>query len=194
MAKKKKKNKDKNKLNISLILSIVAILISLSQVIFENPFFQRYFNSPELNVYEIGFAKEPNGNRMRTSFGIENNGKNTATNVEIQLRVLKNDFVQFIPNTFELIKDDRKDIPIRNLIYKNKEMVPNEKVMILVSSNFNDFLDINRIDTLTFEKAIAKPEFQFGPYLQYVKHSKGKVFIEELDSIRLDRINIIEMK
>ena len=199
---KKKSKKDKNKktqdsngkdkkTNLPLILSVLAILISLGQLIFTIPIVLRYFDRVEIQATELGLSKPTDKNYIQSSFLIRNNGKNTAENVELHLRILKGDNVLFIPEVFRLSKDDKKNGIAKNLIYKCDELVPGENVRIYVYSDFDNYLRINSIDTLIYEKTVAKPEFDYGPYMTNLKHSKGKVIINSPDSLTLKEIKYL---
>ncbi|MFL0353996.1 hypothetical protein [Xanthomarina sp. GH4-25] len=170
----KKKGKGKSKINISLFLSIVAIIISIGQFIFDNPYFLKHFNKVEIVVTELGITKAINSDRIEADFLIENVGNNTAKNVEIQLRVLKNSQVIFMPNTFSLENPNEPETPVKNLVYKCKAIVPGEKVKVYVLSNFEDFLKINKIDTLLYNTRTLRPRYDYGPYITSAKHDSGK--------------------
>ena len=191
MKKKKKKSKSKSrktKINISLVLSIIAILISLVQLVFDNPYFSKFINKIEISASELGIAKHKNEDYLKSSFLIRNNGKNTAKNVELHLRILRDDNVTIEPELFFLKKDDNKGGIAKNLIYKCDELVPGEIVRIDVYSDYSNYLKINSIDTLFFNEKAAKPKTPYGPYLKSLKHSQKVVRIRRLDSLNLTEI------
>jgi len=195
MAKKKKKKKQnkgnsdsrrkKNKSYLPLILSTLAILISLGQLIFTIPVVLRYFEKVEIKAIEFGIGLTQATNILETSFLIENIGDNTAKNVELELRVLKDSRVTFVPNIFELTSPNVPKTPAQTLFYELDELVPGEKVKLYVHCDFTDYLEINRIDTLIFNKPVPHLKFTYGPHLIKVKHSFGKVKIEYPDSLLL---------
>ncbi|MEF3079250.1 hypothetical protein [Winogradskyella poriferorum] len=201
--KKEKKKKSKVEFNdresfkqqkpskLPLYLSILAILISFGQLVFTVPIVLKYFDRVEIEAKELGIAKPINEDFIKSSFIIRNTGNNTAENVELHLRILDDDNVVFIPDVFRLVKDDNRDGITKNLIYKCDELVPGEHVRISVFSNFVDYLKINNIDTLYFNKPIKRPEFNFGPYISGLKHSLNKVKVEEKDSLYLKEIRYL---
>lgn len=198
MTKKKKKNKqDKDnsksidkekKSNLPLILSILAILISLGQLIFTVPVVLKYFDKVELKAVEFDIEKPIDGDYVRTSFMIINTGDNTAKNVELHLRVLKNDKILFVPEVFSLSKDDRKGGIARNLIFKCEELVPGEKVRFFVHSDFTEYLKTNSIDTLYYNQSVNRPELSYGPSITVLKHSLGKVLLERPNDLTLTEL------
>eukprot|EP00481_Brizalina_sp_1-RS-2013_P002805 TRINITY_DN7461_c0_g1_i1.p1 TRINITY_DN7461_c0_g1~~TRINITY_DN7461_c0_g1_i1.p1 ORF type:complete len:116 (-),score=11.76 TRINITY_DN7461_c0_g1_i1:172-519(-) len=109
--KKKKKNQDssgkKGKSNLPLILPILAILISLGQLIFTVPVVLRYFDKVELKAVEFDIEKPINDNYVRSSFMIMNTGDNTAKNVELHLRVLKNRINSICASKFLILQKYR---------------------------------------------------------------------------------------
>ncbi len=188
MNKKKKSGKKKSqklRVNISLWLSIIAILISLGQLIFDNPFFLKHFNQVEINATELDVSKSIDGDKIKSSFLIENIGKNTAKNVEIRLRVLEKSSVIITPDIFELVNPEEPLTPARNLLYRCDELVPGDKIKLLVFSDFSDYLKINSLDTLYYNKTRARPERDYGPYISGMKHSLGKVMVDYKDSLVL---------
>ena len=143
MGNKNKEKKDKEnlkskakrkKINLPLYLSVIAILISLGQLIFTIPVVLKYFEKVELKVIEYELAKKKDDDFVRTSFLIVNTGKNTARNVELHLRLLKDDKILFVPEVFNLVKDDTKGGIAKNIIYECDEIVPGEKVRFFVFS------------------------------------------------------------
>ncbi len=194
MSKKKKEKelhksiKKQKKSNLPLILSISALLISLGQLIFTIPIVLRYFERVEIQAFELGIAKPIEKNYLQSSFLISNNGRNTAKNVEMHLRILKDDNVLFIPEVFKLSKNDNKAGIAKNQIYKCDELVPGENVRVYVYSDFSSYLKINSIDTLFYDKTIKKPNFKYGPHLKILKHSLGKINIKRTDSLTLKEI------
>ena len=192
MGKEKSKKGRKHKVNISLFLSIVAILVSMGQLIFDNPYFLKNFNKVELTATELGISKEPASDKIESSFIVENIGRNTAQDVEIQLRVLKDSKVIIMPNTFTLENPSVPETPVKNLIYKCDAVVPGEKIRIYVLSDFEDYLNINKLDTLMYNTRTAKPLFDYGPYISSAKHSKGKVENSSLVFLNLNKKEVIE--
>ncbi len=194
MAKKKKKNKSQklgtsiNKLNLPLVLSIFAIMISFVQLIFTLPIVLKYFEQVELRAIEYNISKPIDDDYVRSSFMIINTGNNTARNVELHLRVLKNDKILFIPEIFNLTKDDIKNGIARNLIFKCDELVPGEKVRFFIHSNFQEYLETNSLDTLYYNKSITRPKLSYGPYITTLKHSLGKVQLERLVDLTLTEL------
>ncbi len=198
MTKKKKKkkqvidnpesNKKEKKSNLPLVLSILAILISLGQLIFTVPVVLKYFDKVELKAVEFDIEKPIDDDYVRTSFMIINTGDNTAENVELHLRVLKNDKILFVPEVFNLTKDDTKGGIARNLIFKCEELVPGEKVRFFVHSDFSEYLKTNSIDTLYFNKPVTRPELSYGPYITVLKHSLGKVLLERPTNLTLNEL------
>ncbi len=198
MTKKKKKkkqaidnpesNKKEKKSNLPLVLSILAILISLGQLIFTVPVVLKYFDKVELKAVEFDIEKPIDDDYVRTSFVIINTGDNTAENVELHLRVLKNDKILFVPEVFNLTKDDTKGGIARNLIFKCEELVPGEKVRFFVHSDFSEYLKTNSIDTLYFNKPVTRPELSYGPYITVLKHSLGKVLLERPTNLTLNEL------
>jgi hypothetical protein len=195
--KKKKKNQNKenqdssgkkNKSNLPLILSVLAIFISLGQLIFTVPVVLRYFDKVELKAVEFDIEKPIDDNYVRTSFMIINTGDNTAKNVELHLRVLKNDKILFVPEVFNLAKDDTKGGIARNLIFKCEELVPGEKVRFFIHSDFSEYLETNSLDTLYFNKPVTRPELSYGPYITVLKHSLGKVLLERPTDLTLNEL------
>ncbi|WP_179344442.1 hypothetical protein [Winogradskyella ursingii] len=170
------------------MLSILAIIISLGQLIFTMPFVLKQFEKVELKATEIEFSKVKNLDVLNTSFIIMNTGENTADNVELQIRTFNEDKVIFNPDIFELIKGDNTSAPVKNLIYKCEAIVPNEKVRVYIKSSYTNYLDFYSIDTLEYEKPISLPEYQYGPTIIYLKHSLGKVNIRRKDSLLLKEV------
>ncbi len=188
--KKRKKNSDIKKTNskLPLLLSIIAILISLGQFIFTLPTVLRHYDQVELKAIEFDLDKPANEDYVRSSIMIINTGENTATNVQLHLRLLQNDKILFVPEVFELTKDDNKGGIAKNLIFKCEELVPGEKVNLIIHSKFADYLKFNSLDTLYFDKPIKRPEFSYGPYITSLKHSKGKVQLERSSEIKLTEL------
>lgn len=188
MGKSKKNKKRKTKLNISLWLSIFAILISLGQLVFTMPFVLKQFEKVELKAMEIEFSKPKDLDVLNTYFIVMNTGKNTAENVELQIRTFNEDWVTFNPDIFELVKGENTSAPIKNLIYRCDAIVPNETVKIFIKSKYSNYLDFYSIDTLEYNKPIPLPKYQYGPTIIYLKHSLGKVNIERKDSLILEEV------
>jgi len=191
MRKKKKKSKkksEKTKVNISLVLSIVAILISLGQLIFDNPYFLKFVNKVEISASELGVSKHKDEDYLKSTFLIRNKGKNTAKNVELHLRILKDDNVMIEPKVFFRKTNDNNGGIAKNLIYECDELVPGEIVRIDVYSDYSNYLKINSIDTLFFNKKAARPKVPYGPHLKSLKHSQKTVEIKRLDSLILTEI------
>jgi hypothetical protein len=168
-------------------LSIIAIIISVGQLFFDNPYFLKYFNKVELVSTEIGINKAPNSNRLESEFLIENIGDNTAKNVEIQLRVLRDSKVFFMTNTFSLINPEVPKTPVRNLIYRCDAMLPGEKVKIYIWSDFKHYLEVNNIDTLLYNTRTSRPKHDYGPYITRAKHASGKVESSSLVFLNLNK-------
>ncbi|MBC3845413.1 hypothetical protein H8K90_03390 [Winogradskyella echinorum] len=182
---KEKKSKRTNKRNWPLIISIFAFIVSFGQLIFTYPVVLKQFEKVELKAVEFDIEKPIDDNYVRTSFMIINTGANTAKNVELHLRVLKNDKILFVPEVFNLAKDDTKDGIARNLIFKCEDIVPGEKVRFFIHSDFSEYLETNSLDTLYFNKPVTRPELSYGPYITILKHSLGKVLFERPTDLTL---------
>lgn len=176
------------KSNLPFILSILAILISLGQLIFTVPVVLKYFDKVELRVVELNIEKPTNVDYLRTSFIIINTGDNTAKNIELHLRLLKNDKILFVPEVFNLTKDDTKGGIARNLIFKCEELVPGQKVRFFVHSDYKEYLQTNSIDTLYYNQSINRSELSYGPYITFLKHSLGQVQLERSNDLTLTEL------
>ena len=188
MGKKKLKKRKKKKTNYSLVLSIIAIVISLGQLIFTMPFVIKQFEEVEMLAIELGMAKHPNEKYLESSFVILNTGKNTAKDVEFHLRTFNGDKIMIVPDVFELIKSSDKTAPVLNSIYRCKQVVPQEKIMIYVMTDFKKYLNFYKLDTLYYGKSNPLPRYIYGPNIISLKHSLGKVIINRQDSLRLKKL------
>lgn len=187
--KKKSKKKDSDKVKRKWNLPfVISVLINFGLLFFSIPTVLRYFDKVELKAVQLNIEKPINDNYVRSSFMILNTGDNTAKNVELHLRVLKNDRVLFVPEVFNLSKDDTKGGIARNLIFNCHEIVPGEKVLFFIHSDFNEYLETNSIDTLYFNIPIPKPDLSYGPYITTLKHSLGKVLVEEPINLTLTEL------
>lgn len=190
MSKKKKKN---SKVNISLVLSVLAIVISSGQLIISSPFFMKYYNSTELIAVENSIAKHPLSNRIESVFLIKNIGENSAKEIELSLRTLHNDYVRFVPpDVFELAKSEKIDPVLPDLKYKCKSLVPNEEVRIIVSSSFEEYLLSNQLDTLLINRKVRRPNYQTGPFINYLKFSDGQAQLDIMDTLELREIQYVD--
>ncbi len=179
-----KKKKKKKRITIS-IRSVILTVIAFGQLFFTIPVVIKYFERVEMEVVEHDISKFEHPNKIRTFYTIKNIGKNTAKNVELHLRVLKNDTYLFDPKIFTLVEDDKSDGVARNLIFKRDELVENETVDLYIFSIFDEYLELNSLDTLVYNKPIERPKQSYGPHITGLKHSTGKVSVKHLSKLTL---------
>ncbi|WP_117880090.1 hypothetical protein [Aureibaculum luteum] len=179
--------------NFSLILSILALVISFVQLLFTMPLVLKYYDKVEIQVHELGLTKLENYDNIFSQFKIKNIGENTAKNVEFRLRVLNGDSVRIVPKVFNLLKVDSSGIITKDSFYGCDEIVPSESVRIIITSDFSNFLKLNRIDTLFYNKAIDRYKVSTGPYIWDLKHSLGRVKVIGSDSLTLKKRWIYEL-
>ena len=108
--------------------------------------------------------------------------------LNFKIRTFNKDRITFNPDIFELVKGENTKAPIKNVIYRCDAIVPNEQVRVYIRSKYSNFLDFYSIDTLEYNKPKPLPEYQYGPTIIYLKHSKGKVNIERKDSLKLKEV------
>ncbi|MEP0263408.1 hypothetical protein [Dokdonia sp.] len=118
-----------------------------------------------------------------------NTGNNTAENVELHIRILKDDKIMFVPDIFNHVKGENKEGLAGNLFYKCDKIVPGERVRIYVFSNYKNYLKTHNLDTLIYNKRIDVHKPAYGPNIINLKHSLGKVEIQRQNSILLRKLN-----
>lgn len=183
--------KEKRKIDVSLLVAILALIVSGIQAWISSPTYIKSAYKPELVVRE-DYRFSNSGDKILIHYFIENQSQHTAENVSLRLRVWKDDYHQFIPDIFELTKDDKSDIPVKVLTYKAENMVAGERVALLVTTDIENFKNEMKIDTLELNKKYDKPFMFIAPEVEMVKCSQGFAEIIREKSIILNKLNVIE--
>lgn len=182
---------EKRKIDLSLVVAILALIVSGIQVWISSPQYVKSSNKPELEVRE-DFRFSNSGDKILIHYFIENISEHTAENVTLRLRIWKDDFYQFVPDIFEVTKDDRNDIPVKVLNFKAENLVAGERVALLVTTDIKNFQHELKVDTLELNKKYEKPFMFIAPEIEMVKCNQGFAKIIREKFIVLNKLNVIE--
>lgn len=165
------------KIDVSLFLSIAALIIAALQFIVSTPFFNEYYFKTSFEIEES--LPYINNNRVTTLFLISNTSKNTVNDVEIGVQMLADDKVQITQNSNLQMKFKENGPYFKNCFFVIDKLVPNEKRILSIHSNFDSlrqnnrgFFEVGREIEKKYSKSTSFKNFHL-PYIFIAKSDKG---------------------
>ncbi len=193
MSKKKKTNikfetsdalhekNQNNKINVSLILSILALIVAIVQLVVTTPYFtERYYKS-SLDIVEI----EPtiSNQDYTTNYLVTNQSKNTVNNIEINIQMLVGDQIQLAPNGNIDFTYKENGPFFKDCYFKIEKLVPKENILVMIHSNRDSLVYYNRAfktkgkslinDSSITDENEGKEDYLTFPNISLAKFDKG---------------------
>lgn len=170
------------KIDVSLFLSIAALIIAALQFIVSTPFFNEYYYKTSFEIEESLPYK--NNNKVTTLFLISNTSKNTVNNVEIGVQMLADDKVQITQNSNLQMIFQENGPYFKNCFFVIDRLVPNEKRILSIHSNFDSlrqnnrgYFELGREIERNYHKSTNIKNFHL-PYIFNAKSEKGFAIIK----------------
>ena len=108
----------------------MALLLSVTQLFLNTPLLINFYMEPELVVRGIG--THPEADELIGSFEVNNEGRASATNVEIGLTIQKNSRIWILPNIEAQITEVNNFYFITIVRINIPKLTPGETVKIIV--------------------------------------------------------------
>ncbi|TCN55606.1 hypothetical protein D0809_16260 [Flavobacterium circumlabens] len=172
--------KSKRKIDIALLISILALVTSVAQLIITSPYFLDIYNQPDIEVEE-GENMMTGTPHVSTNYQIFNNSNKTATNLILAIDVYDISSLHFIPeNSFKLVDSLDGDYFFKKRYFFSKDkLVPNERISLSISNHIDTIAKKVKADTL-------KPFWEYNcqdlvPHIAELKSDLGFSKIKRKD-------------
>jgi hypothetical protein len=142
-------SKTKRKIDIAIVISILALLTSIAQLIITSPFFIDIYNKPDILVKE-GENMTTGTPIVSSSYQIINNSNKTATNLVLGIDVYDLNSIHIYPeNSFKLADsiDGTYFFKKRYYFFKSN-LIPNETVSVFMHNHIDTIRTKIGADTL----------------------------------------------
>lgn len=115
---------------ITLSISILALLVSSGQLLFNSPFFTDIFSRPKLNYFEVSSP-------ITDVLTVKNNGVKNANNVKINLLCWSDDeiIIGDKTSTNPTIIRDSFGSNIQTVCVKIEKIIPNQEIVVVIQNN-----------------------------------------------------------
>lgn len=157
MGKKEKMTKNEK---LTLAISMIALLLTILQLLSSIPFISDIFYSAEVTGKRLDdkFSK----GQYESTFLISNEGNKIADNLMVNLTISAKSTFTILPNVFYEIESHKNGEPLKDIIIKCPHFLPKENIYILVNTDSTDYYKIkNGNETITI------------PMLGIIKHDDG---------------------
>lgn len=114
---------------LATTLAIIAVVISVANVLLTSPVLIGLYSEPKLGVTEAGRASS--GDRFQTSFVLRNEGRGTAKSVEMVINAHDSDLLQVLQGSVKT--EEKSNGPLFKIVTLRAEyLAPKETVLIVV--------------------------------------------------------------
>lgn len=161
--KKRKVNPFTKNETLTLIISSLALLFSLVQLLFTVPFFANKIYAPNI-VCKLDSREFKTGNFFMT-YLLKNEGNKTAENVIIGFTCFKHNYI-ISPGVNFTVEEKENGVPLKDIIIKTESFAPGEHAYIIIYG-----------DSATYQKEELK---EYIPFFQQIKYKDG--FVNKVES------------
>lgn len=157
---------------LTLGISILALLLTLWQLVFSSPMFSKFFYSPEvLGTEERTISKK---GTFVSTYKVCNVGNKPAENLLISVSCFAKDYITIIPTLDYDVQHKKNGEPLKDIMIKANTFLPKDQIIIVVDS---DSSDIN-----SFERQMRAQNATNWkiPSLSVIKYSEGFGKIQRL--------------
>lgn len=158
------------KINYSLALSLLAIVISFAQLILSSPILSEFYSRPELVVR--GVATTGGDKVSWGSFTISNEGRSSATNVEIGFVTRIGDQVLVVPSFSHKKTLDKTPLVIDHVRLEFSKILPGESLVVLILNGEEHPMSKTFADHF-------KSDYKTLPMVSYLRSDQGSGKIDE---------------
>lgn len=163
----KRKNKLTRNELITIVISSLALLISIGQLLFSYPLFSKYFYGSKIIGTEFPIKNE--SKKCISTFQITNEGNKTADDITISLTCFKDDNVTIMPQLDFDVEYRDNGAPLKDIVIKNRKFVPHDFIIVMIASDSTSYYE--SIAELK-NQMIENDKFRI-PFLSIIKYADG---------------------
>ena len=148
-------------------LSIIAIVLTLIQLVLSTPVLTEFYLTPDLVI--TGGGEKPDAKVLMGVFEVENRGRASAKNVQIGFMMEEHQRLSIVPNiNAKIVQQDEPIFFTKNVRIEIPKLTPKEKVRVMIYPGSG--LEQLRSDLAKFFMEAGLKEF---PAVSFIKSDEG---------------------